>query len=91
MQFFALVVRSCGGTDNVRLAHEHGSTFVAQVRSIADARLAVESGVDAIICQGGKAGGHSLRRELGNSAMALASQVKRMTSDIPVLASGGGS
>ena len=91
VQFFApfLVVRSCGGTDNVRLARDYGSKFVAQVGSIADARLAVESGVDAIICQGGETGGHGLRRELGNSAMALASQVKRMTSDIPVLASGG--
>ena len=107
VQFFApfLVERRCGGTstDNVRLARMHGSKFIAQVGSMSDARLAMEHGmVDVIVCQGSEAGGHGLRRELGNSAMALAYQAKRMTmtttasssssSDnniIPVLASGG--
>ena len=109
VQFFApfLVERPgrCGGggggtEDNVQLARAHGSKFIAQVCSMSDVRLAVRhGGVDAIICQGGEAGGHGLRRELGNSAMALASQAKRMmtatssssssSSIIPVLASGG--
>ncbi len=113
VQFFApfLVERDrpgrCGGgggggggiQDNVQLARMHGSKFIAQVCSMSDVRLAVmHGGVDAIICQGSEAGGHGLRRELGNSAMALASQAKRMitttsssssSSIIPVLASGG--
>ena len=107
VQFFApfLVERPgrCGGggggtEDNVQLARAHGSKFIAQVCSMSDVGLAVRhGGVDAIICQGGEAGGHGLRRELGNSAMALASQAKRMmtatssssSSIIPVLASGG--
>jgi NAD(P)H-dependent flavin oxidoreductase YrpB (nitropropane dioxygenase family) len=50
----------------------------------------VKHRVDAIICQGGEAGGHCLCQELGNSTMALASQVKRNTSDIPTNALGGG-
>ncbi|KAL3793574.1 hypothetical protein ACHAW5_002854 [Stephanodiscus triporus] len=91
VQFFApfLACRpSGGGGDNVGLAHEYGAKFIAQVGSVADARLAIRHGVDVIVCQGREAGGHGLRRELGNSAMSLASQTKRMT-DLPVLASGG--
>jgi hypothetical protein len=90
VQFFApfLASRPCGGGDNVMLAHEYGAKFIAQVGSVADAKLAIQHGVDVIICQGYEAGGHGLRRELGNSAMSLASQTKRMT-DVPVLASGG--
>jgi nitronate monooxygenase len=90
VQFFApfFVERGHGDANNVQLARSYGSKFIAQVGSMADARLAIEHDVDVIICQGSEAGGHGLRRELGNSAMALTSQTKGMT-DIAVLASGG--
>ncbi len=95
VQFFAPFLVECpggggGGSDNnVRLVREHGSKFIAQVGSISEARLAMEHVVDAIICQGGEAGGHGLRRELGSSAMALALQTKRIAGGVPVLTSGG--
>ena len=73
---------------NVQLAHEHGVKFIAQVGSLDEAKEAIRHKVDAIICQGSKAGGHGLQRELGNSTTALASQVSNMV-DIPVLATGG--
>lgn len=93
VQFFApsIITRQSGGPSNVQLAHEHGVKFIAQVGSIGEAKEAIRHEVDAIICQGSEAGGHGLRREVGNSAMALASQTANMTIDIgiPILAAGG--
>mmetsp|Transcript_14500 Transcript_14500/g.25495 ORF Transcript_14500/g.25495 Transcript_14500/m.25495 type:complete len:366 (-) Transcript_14500:20-1117(-) len=87
--FFApAIIAQQGGPSNVQLAHEHGVKFIAQVGSINEAKEAIQHKVDAIICQGSEAGGHGLRRELGNSTMALASQTSKMT-NIPVLAAGG--
>eukprot|EP00580_Thalassiosira_gravida_P002072 CAMPEP_0201609100 /NCGR_PEP_ID=MMETSP0492-20130828/11446_1 /ASSEMBLY_ACC=CAM_ASM_000837 /TAXON_ID=420259 /ORGANISM="Thalassiosira gravida, Strain GMp14c1" /LENGTH=368 /DNA_ID=CAMNT_0048074331 /DNA_START=170 /DNA_END=1276 /DNA_ORIENTATION=+ len=87
---------ACGlPMSNVQLAHEYGAKFIAQVGSIAEAKIAIRHDVDAIICQGSEAGGHGLRRELGNSTLALASQVKsnlvagNNNNNIPVLAAGG--
>ena len=76
-------------SNNVQLAHEYGVKFIAQVGSIEEAKEAIRHRVDAIVCQGSEAGGHGLRRELGNSAMALASQASKLTKDMPVLAAGG--
>lgn len=90
VQFFAptINVNPAGGPSNVQLAHQYGAKFIAQVGSVKEAKVAIQHEVNAIICQGSEAGGHGIRRELGNSTMSLASQVSNMT-DIPVLAAGG--
>jgi len=90
VQFFApsIIRQPNDGLSNVQLAHEYNTQFIAQVGSISEAKEAIRHKVDAIICQGSEAGAHGLRRELGSSTMALASQVFKMTS-IPVLAAGG--
>lgn len=88
VQFFAPSIITREGLSNVELAHKHGAKFVAQVGSVKEAQEAIEHQVDAIICQGGEAGGHGLRRELANSTMAISSQVSYLT-DIPVIAAGG--
>lgn len=101
VQFFApsIVHRPSRGT-NVTLAKKYGTKFIAQVGSIREAKEAMQHDIDAIICQGSEAGGHGLRRNLGNSTMALTSQVYRMIREsgkhksdektvIPVLAAGG--
>ena len=91
VQFFApsiILQPNNDGISNVQLAHEYNAQFIAQVGSMSEAKEAIRHKVDAIICQGSEAGGHGLRRELGSSTMALASQVSKMTS-IPVLAAGG--
>ena len=90
VQFFAptINVNPAGGPSNVQLAHQYGAKFIAQVGSAKEARVAIQHKVNAIICQGSEAGGHGLRRELGNSTMSLASQVSNMI-DIRVLAAGG--
>jgi nitronate monooxygenase len=90
VQFFApsIIVQPNNGLSNVQLAHEYNVQFIAQVGSVSEAKEAMRHSVNAIICQGSEAGGHGLRRELGSSTMALASQVSTMTT-IPVLAAGG--
>ena len=90
VQFFApsIIHQPNDDLSNVQLAHEYNTQFIAQVGSISEAKEAIRHKVDAIICQGSEAGGHGLRRELGSSTMALASQVSKMTT-IPVLAAGG--
>ena len=91
VQFFApsiILQPNNDGISNVQLAHEYNTQFIAQVGSISEAKEAIRHKVDAIICQGSEAGGHGLRRELGSSTTALASQVSKMTK-IPVLAAGG--
>jgi nitronate monooxygenase len=94
VQFFApsiMLDPDNGGLSNVQLAQKYNAKFIAQVGSISEAKEAIKHNVNAIICQGSEAGGHGMRRELGNSAMALASQVSKMTraTNIPVLAAGG--
>ena len=89
VQFFApSIITRPNELSNVELAHKFGAKFIAQVGSVKEAKEAIKHNVDAIICQGSEAGGHGLRRELANSAMALSSQVSNIT-DIPVLAAGG--
>ncbi|KAK1738510.1 nitronate monooxygenase [Skeletonema marinoi] len=90
VQFFApsIIRQPNDDLSNVQLAHEYNTQFIAQVGSISEAKEAIRHKVDAIICQGSEAGGHGLRRELGSSTMALASQVSKMTT-ILVLAADG--
>lgn len=91
VQFFApsIVTNDSGGPSNVELAHSYGSKVLAQVGTLKDAREAMRHGVDAIICQGREAGGHGLRREAGNSTLALASQAAQISESTPIVAAGG--
>lgn len=92
VQFFApaVVSREDGTTSNVTLAHDHGAKFVAQVGSVREAAEALRHGVDAIVCQGSEAGGHGLRRDVGNATGPLASHVSGLSGGVvPVLAAGG--
>ena len=71
--------------DHARRARDAGLKVIHQVQTVAGARAAVSAGVDAIIAQGGEAGGHT-----GSVAtMALVPQVVDLAGDIPVLAAGG--
>ena len=90
VQFFApwIVKNGSGGRSNVELAHSYGSKVLAQVGTLKDAREAIRHGVDAIMCQGREAGGHGLRREVGNSTLSLASQAAQISST-PIVAAGG--
>lgn len=90
-QFFApSIVEQEGGKSNVQLAHDYGVKFIAQVGTIKEAKQVIEHNVDAIICQGNEAGGHGIHRNLGNSTIALASQISNMVDkSIPIIAAGG--
>jgi len=66
-------------------AHAAGSRFVSQVHTPEQAERAAEAGADAIIAQGGEAGGFG-----GTiSALALVPQVVDAVAPVPVLAAGG--
>jgi nitronate monooxygenase/enoyl-[acyl-carrier protein] reductase II len=71
--------------DLVARAHAEGTKVIQQVTTVAQARQAAERGVDAIIAQGGEAGG------FGGSvaALTLVPQVVDAVSPIPVFAAGG--
>lgn len=65
--------------------HDAGVKVLHQVQTVAAARLAASAGVDAIIAQGGEAGGHT-----GSVAtVALVPQAVDVARGIPVLAAGG--
>jgi enoyl-[acyl-carrier protein] reductase II len=71
--------------DLVARAHDAGILFIQQVHSARQAREAAMRGVDAIIAQGGEAGGFG-----GNvSTMALVPQVVDAAGPVPVIAAGG--
>lgn len=91
VQFFAPAVVD-GGT-NIRAAKAAGALVLAQVGSVAEARQAIELGVDGVIAQGREAGGHGLRSELGTGTLPLAAAVVNEAAQSPgkpvVLAAGG--
>jgi nitronate monooxygenase/enoyl-[acyl-carrier protein] reductase II len=71
--------------DLVQQAHDVGARVMLQVTTVAQARQAVERGVDVIIAQGWESGGYC-----GDvSTMALVPQVVDAVSPIPVVAAGG--
>jgi nitronate monooxygenase len=79
----------------VPLARAAGAPVLAMVTTVAEARRAVASGADAIVAQGGEAGGHRSTFELpadGSLPMvgtvALVPQVARAV-PVPVVAAGG--
>jgi NAD(P)H-dependent flavin oxidoreductase YrpB (nitropropane dioxygenase family) len=71
--------------DYAKRAKDAGLIVLHQVQTIAQAKRAAEAGVDAIIAQGGEAGGHT-----GSVAtMALVPQAVDVARGIPVIAAGG--
>lgn len=62
-----------------------GAVLIAQVQSIADARLAAAAGADILVAQGTEAGGHSGER----ATLPLVPAIVDAVGDIPVVAAGG--
>jgi nitronate monooxygenase/enoyl-[acyl-carrier protein] reductase II len=82
----AVVVLAVGCPPHlVERAHEAGAKVFAQVNTVAQARLAVEQGVDAVVAQGAEAGGFTG----GVGTMALVPQVVAAVAPVPVIAAGG--
>jgi nitronate monooxygenase len=97
VQFFApAIVNSLSGesrVSNVSMAQQYSAKVVAQVGSVQEGMEALDAGVDCLVAQGSEAGGHGLRRELGNGTLALAARLVRLAAKshphVPVLAAGG--
>ena len=68
------------------IAHEGGAIVLHTVSDVAEARRAVDAGVDVIVAQGWEAGGH-VRGEV--ATMALVPAVVDAVAPIPVVAAGG--
>ncbi|MGH3097253.1 MAG: NAD(P)H-dependent flavin oxidoreductase, partial [Streptosporangiales bacterium] len=68
------------------MSHQAGAIHVHTVGSAAEARRAVEVGVDAVVAQGWEAGGHVWGQV---STLALVPAVVDAVAPIPVLAAGG--
>ncbi|WP_040338753.1 NAD(P)H-dependent flavin oxidoreductase [Candidatus Blastococcus massiliensis] len=64
--------------------HDAGIAVAAQVNTAADARRAIDAGVDVLVAQGTEAGGHTGQRAL----LPLLQEVLPLT-DRPVIAAGG--
>lgn len=71
--------------DLIARAHDAGSLFLQQVHSRAQAAEAVKAGADAVIAQGGEAGGFGG----ACSTMVLVPQVVDEVAPVPVIAAGG--
>jgi nitronate monooxygenase len=69
----------------VRVLQDAGIVVATQAGTVADAREAVEAGVDAIVARGAEAGGHG-RNAVGT--LPLLQAILELT-DLPVLAGGG--
>ena len=69
------------------VAQAAGAKVIHQIHTVRQARRAAECGVDAIIAQGGEAGGQGLAH--GPSSLVLVPQVVDAVAPIPDLAAGG--
>jgi len=81
------------GPERVRRCHESGIKVIAMAATVEDARALAASGVDAIVAQGGEAGGHrstwtKRAAPADISTLALVPQVVDAVS-VPVIAAGG--
>lgn len=65
--------------------HEAGVPLIAQVQTVADARIALEAGAEIVVAQGAEAGGHGARR----ATMTLVPEVRDAAPDVILLAAGG--
>ncbi|GAA1001706.1 nitronate monooxygenase [Nocardiopsis tropica] len=68
----------------VQRVKDAGAVVISQINSIEDLREVEAAGVDAVVAQGGEAGGHTGRI----ATLPLLQEVLRAT-DLPVLAAGG--
>ncbi len=73
-------------TSYIARVHAAGALVMYTVATVADARRAVEAGVDIIVAQGWEAGGH-VRGEV--AALPLVPQVVDAVAPTPVVAAGG--
>lgn len=71
--------------DLVARVHDVGATFVQQVHTVRQARIAADGGVDVIIAQGDEAGGFGG----GPGTFVLVPQVVDAVQPVPVVAAGG--
>ncbi|HXH22314.1 MAG TPA: nitronate monooxygenase [Dehalococcoidia bacterium] len=69
----------------VRRAHDHGILWLQTVGDLESAEQALEAGADALIAQGGEAGGNSG----WVATTVLVPAVVDLAGDVPVIASGG--
>lgn len=86
LEFKPAAISLAGGDpgDYVERAHDAGILVIHQVHTVQQAKQAAERGVDAIIAQGGEAGGHGWTV----GTMILVPQVIDAVNPIPVAASG---
>jgi nitronate monooxygenase len=89
VQCFAPAIVESNGRTNVDVAHEYDALVLAQVCTVQEGMEAARAGVDGLIAQGSEAGGHGVRRELGNATLTLAADLLRLVPNIPILAAGG--
>jgi nitronate monooxygenase len=83
------------GTEMVKRCHERNIKVIAMVATVEDGRAVARSGVDAIVAQGGEAGGHRStwvkrgdREQAAVGTLALVPQIADAVS-VPVIAAGG--
>lgn len=81
------------GPERVRRCHERGIKVIAMATTVEDSKALAASGVDAIVAQGGEAGGHRSVWKKGASpeavgTLVLVPQVVDAVS-VPVIAAGG--
>lgn len=78
---------------DIALLQRAGSAVLATVTTAAEARAADEAGVDGLIVQGPRAGGHSAtwdpRRAVGDAATIEILAAVRSVSQLPLVAAGG--
>lgn len=81
-----VVLLSFGDIDRFAArVRDAGAVLVAQVQTVGQARVAVASGAQAVVAQGGEAGGHGGMR----GTMALVPAVVDAVGEVPVIAAGG--
>lgn len=78
---------------DIALLRRAGSAVLATVTTAGEARAADEAGVDGLIVQGPRAGGHSAtwdpRREVGDAATSETLAAVRSVTRLPLVAAGG--
>jgi nitronate monooxygenase len=83
------------GAEMVETCHRHGINVMAMVTTVEDARVVAATGLDAVVAQGGEAGGHRSHFEKPASAESGAVGTVVLVPEvvdavrIPVIAAGG--
>lgn len=69
--------------------HAAGVPVIAQVQTLADAKVAVDAGADVIVAQGSEAGGHGEKRATMTIVPEVADHLAKSAPDTLLLAAGG--